>query len=96
MNHKLDLSAAVLAALAMAAGAAQAQNTEQTSKKEKCYGVAKAGQNDCSSLSGSHTCAGQAKVAFDPGEWRFVPTGTCKQLKGMTEEEAKAKLTKSS
>jgi uncharacterized membrane protein len=96
MNHSLDLPAALIAALALAAGAAQAQGTERAPKKEKCYGVAKAGQNDCSNISGTHTCAGQAKVAFDPGEWRFVPAGTCKQLKGMTEEEAKAKLTQSS
>ena len=57
--------------------------------KEKCYGIAKAGQNDCANLSGSHSCAGQAKVDTDPGEWRYVAKGTCKDLKGMTAEEAK-------
>jgi uncharacterized membrane protein len=96
MSQSFDVSTALLAALALAAGATQAQSTERSSNKEKCYGVAKVGQNDCSSISGSHTCAGQGKVAFDPGEWRFVPAGTCKQLKGMTEEEAKAKASKSS
>jgi uncharacterized membrane protein len=96
MNQTFDISTALLAALALAAGAAQAQTTDRPSGKEKCYGVAKIGQNDCSSVSGSHTCAGQAKVAFDPGEWRFVPAGTCKQLKGMTEEEARAKGSKPS
>ena len=35
---------------------------------------------------------GQAKVALDATEWRYVPGGTCKQLKGLTEDEAQAKL----
>lgn len=49
--------------------------------KEKCYGVAKAGQNDCANLAGTHSCAGQSMVNNDPGEWRFVPKGTCADLK---------------
>jgi uncharacterized membrane protein len=49
--------------------------------KEKCYGVAKAGQNDCANLAGTHSCAGQSMVSNDPGEWRFVPNGTCADLK---------------
>ena len=53
------------------AGPVQAQTMgDKPSGKEKCYGVAKAGQNDCSNLSGSHSCAGQAKVAMDATEWR--------------------------
>ena len=47
------------------------------------------GQNDCANLSGSHSCAGLAKVDADPGEWKYVAKGTCKELKGMTAEEAK-------
>ena len=30
--------------------------------KEKCYGIAKAGKNDCAAANGSHSCAGQAKA----------------------------------
>lgn len=63
----------------------------QAPSKEKCYGVAKAGQNDCANIAGTHTCAGQAKVDMDPGEWRYVPTGTCKKMKGTTEDELKKK-----
>ncbi len=59
--------------------------------KEKCYGIAKAGQNDCANLSGSHSCAGQAKVDNHPGEWKFVPKGTCKTAGGMSADEAKVK-----
>lgn len=49
---------------------------------EKCYGVAKAGQNDCASADGSHSCAGQAKVDNDPNEWKSVPKGTCTKAGG--------------
>ena len=47
-------------------------------KMEKCYGVAKAKQNDCGTAV--HSCAGQATKDYDPKEWKFVPTGTCKAL----------------
>ena len=89
--HRLDLSAALLSALAMLPGAALAQPVDKPAGKEKCYGVAKAGQNDCASVIGSHSCAGQAKLAFDSREWRYVPNGTCKELKGLSEAEALAK-----
>jgi uncharacterized membrane protein len=57
--------------------------------KEKCYGIAKAGQNDCANLSGTHSCAGQSKVSDDKGEWKYVAAGTCKTMNGMTADEAK-------
>jgi len=45
---------------------------------EKCYGVAKAGMNDCG--ANNHACGGQAKKDGDPKEWVYVPEGTCKKL----------------
>ncbi len=57
--------------------------------KEKCYGIAKAGQNDCANLAGTHSCAGQSKVDSDKGEWKYVAAGTCATMKGMTAEQAK-------
>ena len=93
MRHKAEVSSALMAALALLAGAAPAHTApDQAGGKEKCYGVAKVGQNDCSNLSGSHSCAGQAKVAKDFTEWRYVPAGSCKKLKGLSEEAAEAKL----
>ena len=76
-------TAASLMTLALASAPAAAAD------KEKCFGVAKAGQNDCASLSGSHSCAGQSTVDMDKTEWKYVATGTCKTLKGLTAEEAK-------
>ncbi|MBI5257971.1 MAG: DUF2282 domain-containing protein [Burkholderiales bacterium] len=91
MNQRLILSSALASALALGlAGPAAAQAKE----KEKCYGVAKSGQNDCANLSGSHSCAGQSKADMAADEWKYVTKGTCKDMKGLTETEAKAKLKK--
>ncbi len=59
---------------------------------EPCYGIAKAGQNDCSNLALTHTCAGESSVDNDPGEWKYVPKGTCKALKGLSEAQARARF----
>jgi uncharacterized membrane protein len=86
MNKTLLASAALTAVLATTVSP-----VAQAAGKEKCYGIAKAGQNDCANLSGSHSCAGQAKVDNDPGEWKIVAKGTCKELGGLSKKEAKAK-----
>jgi uncharacterized membrane protein len=80
MNQRalLAATAATLMTMALTAAPAAAQS------KEKCYGIAKAGQNDCANASGSHSCAGQAKVDMDKGEWKYVAKGTCESLKGST------------
>jgi uncharacterized membrane protein len=67
----------------------------QDSGKEKCYGIAKAGQNDCANLSGTHSCAGQSKVSDNVAEWKYVPKGTCAGMKGLTADQAKAKVKES-
>ncbi len=91
MNQRFIVSSALASALALGlVGQAAAQDKG----KEKCYGIAKAGQNDCANLAGTHSCAGQSKVDGDPGEWKYVAKGSCKGLKGMSAEEAKAKAKK--
>ena len=60
--------------------------------KEKCYGIAQAGQNDCASYSGLHSCAGQTKVSHDVADWKYVAKGTCADMKGLSAAEAKAKI----
>ncbi len=91
MNHRLIASSA-LASLMTLGLAGQA--TAQEKNKEKCFGIAKAGQNDCANLAGTHSCAGQSKVDNDPGEWKYVAKGTCKDMKGMSVDEAKMKMKK--
>ncbi len=77
-------TAAAVMSLSMIAVPAAAQD------KEKCFGIAKAGQNDCSSVAGTHSCAGQSKVDMDKMEWKYVAKGSCKDMKGLSLEEAKA------
>ena len=89
MNQRLIVSSALASVLAL--GLVD-QVAAQAKEKEKCYGVAKAGQNDCANLADTHSCAGQSKTDNDPMEWRYVAKGTCKALKGMTEAEARAKV----
>jgi uncharacterized membrane protein len=97
MNHRLVVSSALASvmALGLVANAGAASHAmEKPKDKEKCYGIAKAGANDCANLSGSHSCAGQGKADMDAGEWKYVATGTCKDMKGMSADEAKMKMKK--
>ena len=92
MKTQTLVSSALAAALSLGVVAhAQAQDK---AAKEKCFGIAKAGQNDCASISGSHACAGQAKADNGADEWKYVAKGSCKSAGGMTADEAKAKLKK--
>jgi uncharacterized membrane protein len=47
---------------------------------EKCYGVAKAGKNDCAGAA--HACAGQSKAEASSKEWVKLPKGTCERIVG--------------
>lgn len=87
MNQRamIAATAASLMMLTLASAPVQAQEKE----KEKCFGIAKAGQNDCASAFGTHSCAGQSKLDMDKSEWKYVAKGTCKTMKGLTIEEAK-------
>ncbi|WP_017669352.1 DUF2282 domain-containing protein [Sandarakinorhabdus sp. AAP62] len=75
MNSKTILGAAVLAALA-----ASAATAADKPKMEKCFGVAKAGQNDCAAGAGT-SCAGTSKVDYQKNAWKLVPAGTCTKIK---------------
>lgn len=95
MNQRLIVSSALASVLALGLlGQAAADDMAKPGAKEKCFGVAKAGQNDCANLSGSHSCAGQAKVDNGPDEWKYVAKGTCKAMKGMTADEVKGGMKK--
>lgn len=71
------LASAVALTVAGAGTAAHAQ-----SEKEKCYGVVKAGKNDCAAAGGSHACAGSAPTDALGDEWIAVPKGLCDRLAG--------------
>jgi uncharacterized membrane protein len=90
MDTRLIVSSALASVLAM--GAFTNANAAEGKEKEKCYGIAKPGTNDCANLSGSHSCAGQSKNALAPDEWNYVAKGTCAKIGGTNEEEARQKL----
>jgi uncharacterized membrane protein len=48
--------------------------------KDKCFGVAMAGKNDCAAGPGT-TCAGTSKVDFQGNSWKYVAKGTCTTMK---------------
>ena len=69
MNSK---QGALGAASLLAAPAAAAE-------QEKCFGVSRAGQNDCA--AGAHDCKGHSKVDWDPASFKLVPKGSCTTMK---------------
>ena len=81
MDTNMLIRSAVLGLLALSAvqGAAIAADA---APKEKCYGVSKAGQNDCANASGTHACAGQSKTDQDPQDWKYVAAGSCTKMGG--------------
>lgn len=80
MNRR-DLSTGVLLGLAgLLAGTSTVAGADENSTinagKEKCYGIALAGQNDCAAGPGT-TCAGSSKINYQGNAWKLVPKGTC-------------------
>lgn len=81
MSKPSALVAAALAGL-FATAVHAAGDMDKHMDKEKSFGIAKAGQNDCASPTGSHSCAGQSKQDNDPTSWKYVAKGTCAQMGG--------------
>ena len=88
MSAKATVSSALLAGvvaslLASAAHAAPLTSAEASAAvaahKEKCYGVALKGQNDCAAGPGT-TCQGTSAMDFQGKSWKFVQGGTCTNI----------------
>lgn len=80
MDTRLVVASALAAAIAAPAlMLAQGPAPAPSFKAEKCYGIAKAGKNDCAS-TGSNSCAGTSKVNADPRAWIYVPAGYCDRI----------------
>jgi len=95
-NSSKLLSAAILATAFTGALATVDAAAEDKAKMEKCFGVAKAGQNDCAAGPGT-SCAGTSTVNYQGNAWKLVPAGTCVKMGGsMTAREGhKAPVPKS-
>ena len=94
MNQRLIASSALASVLALGLLSGASAADDKTAGKEKCFGIAKAGQNDCANLSGTHSCAGQNKTDNGADEWKYVAKGTCAKLGGKSAEEAQAAIKK--
>ncbi len=87
MSKTLALSSAIAAGVMMASAS---DVYAGKAKMEKCYGIAKAGKNDCGIKSQGTTCAGQAKKDAIADAWIYVPRGTCDKIVGGSLEPKKA------
>jgi uncharacterized membrane protein len=79
MNTKTALLAAAIGSV-MTLGANLSAVAADDANTEKCYGVAKAGKNDCAGAK--HACSGQGMKDRDANEWVKLPKGTCERLVG--------------
>ncbi|MDO8974557.1 DUF2282 domain-containing protein [Reyranella sp.] len=74
-STRLAIASALAAALVLPAATSQAQGN-----MEKCYGIAKAGKNDCQTAKSS--CAGTSKKDSQADAWVSVPKGACEKIVG--------------
>ncbi len=73
------VASAMIAALTLTA-APVAQAKDKANAKEKCFGIAKAGQNDCATANTS--CAGTSTTDGQKNAWMLMPKGTCEKIVG--------------
>ena len=74
-STRIAIASALAAALVLPAATSQAQGN-----MEKCYGIAKAGKNDCQTAKSS--CAGTSKKDAQADAWVSVPKGACEKIVG--------------
>ncbi len=74
---------AVALALALGAAFTALPAAAQNADKDKCFGVALKGKNDCAAGPGT-TCAGTSKVDHQGNAWSLVPKGTCEKTVSKT------------
>jgi len=89
MKTRLLVASAVAAAFALPimSGAQSGPAPTPKFEHEKCYGIAKAGKNDCQTTGSS--CAGTSKANGQKDAWVYVPKGTCDRLvNGSTQPRA--------
>ena len=77
-KHFLSSLAIGISAVAVLSANAEAKSGEM----EKCYGIVKAGQNDCSDSQGKHSCAGGSTKDSSKSDWVLLPKGTCQKIVG--------------
>ena len=90
----IAIASAVAGALSLVAAGGAVAGPYTGPLKGKCWGVSKAGQNDCANAAKTHDCAGNSKADFDLGEWKAVADqAACDQLGGVYNQPGKGKNT---
>lgn len=79
-SRTLPVIASAITLLIAASANAQVHPEKPTYKYEKCFGVVKAGKNDC--FTAKHACAGTATQDNEPDSWVYAPSGTCEKIAG--------------
>jgi uncharacterized membrane protein len=79
MKTIATVAAAALTAT-LAAGVAHAGPVKPQPNMDKCYGIAKAGHNDCAAGAGT-SCAGTSRIDYQPTAWKYVARGSCTSIR---------------
>lgn len=79
MNKNVANIAGLVLAAGITAGLAATPATAAKGDMEKCYGVAKAGENDCAAGPGT-SCAGTSTKDYQGNAWKLVKAGTCENI----------------
>jgi uncharacterized membrane protein len=87
-TSRLLIASAVAAALAVPLASHAGPAPKPKFEAEKCYGVVKAGKNDCQTVNSS--CAGTSKRDNQSDAWIYVPAGSCERLVGGATQPKKA------
>jgi len=90
MDSQAIVRSALVGLIALAGTQGALAATDPAAGKEKCYGISKAGQNDCANATGTHACAGQTKADNSPDDFKYVAAGTCTKLGGKPAAPKKA------
>jgi len=84
MNNQSTLVSAAITTL-FALGITASPGSANAEDVEKCFGVAKAGQNACNTNKSKHSCAGHSRIDNDPNDFIPLPKGTCLKIGGKLE-----------
>jgi uncharacterized membrane protein len=90
-SSRAIIGAAVAGLFAISTSGTLLAQSKGAQAQEKCFGIAKAGQNDCANSKAGHSCQGQSKKDNDPFDWKYTAKGTCSQMGGSLTEGGTAK-----
>ena len=78
-SNSITKFAGIALAAGITAGLASTPAVAQKQPMEKCYGISKAGQNDCAAGPGT-SCAGSSTRDYQGNAWKLVPKGSCESI----------------